>query len=138
MPNGVAELTAERSPRLSKARPFGAFKVVLPPTLVGEIVIFGTGFAPAPPPSCVDRNSTIVNGVFALLDHRLPNESKTSAHGAWIEPAPSSFKTSWGAIVCVPVSPTSEAAAKPSIEVPALFATHRLPVSGENAIPSGP
>ena len=75
----------------------------------------------------VDRNSTIVNGVLALLDHRLPAVSKTSAHGPWIEPAPSSFKTSCGAIVCAPVNPTSEAAAKPSIEVPPLFATHRLP-----------
>ena len=87
---------------------------MLPPSLVGEIVTFGVGCAPEPPPSCVDRNSTIVNGVFALLDHRSPAVSKTSAHGPWIEPAPSSFKTSWGAIVCVPVSPASEAAAKPS------------------------
>jgi len=99
MPNGGAELTAERSPRLSKASPFGAFRVVFPPRLVGEIVTLGTGVAPVPPPSAVAANLTTVKGALALLDHRSPAASKTSAHGAWIEPAPSSLRTSCGASV---------------------------------------
>src|SRR5450755_2101518 len=129
---------AARLPSLSKASPLGALRVVLPPSLTGEIVTLGTGVAPVPPPSAVAANSTTVKGALALLDHKLPAASKTSAQGAWIEPAPSSFKTSCGAMVCAPVRPANEAAAKPSIEVPALLATHRLPVIGENAMPSGP
>src|SRR5579883_2676939 len=129
------------SPRLSKHKPLVAFNVWLPCTVVGLIVVIGVGVPLAI--RLALANSTNVNGVFALLDQRLPAASNASSHGPWMDPWPLSVKVISGVSmgVSIPVVETIGrcAAANSTMLVPTgllvvaligtspLLATQRLP-----------
>src|SRR6202051_1590407 len=139
-PKGAAELIAARLSFWSKAIPLGATRVsnlALPPTisLKGLIVVSGVG-APVVV-ICVGPNFTSVNGEFALLDHRSPAWSNTSAHGPWTELLPASLRTTSGTRTWRPLPIAGRwPALNSKIVVSALFAMYRLPPW--STIPSGP
>src|SRR5258708_4249432 len=97
-PNGGAELIAASSLFSSIAIPLGAARlssvVFLTFTANGLIVVSGVG-SPVMV-IWVGPNLTRVNGALALLDHRSPAVSKKRAHGPWIDPWPSSLRTTSG------------------------------------------
>src|SRR5260370_34154056 len=96
-PKGELALMAASSP-FTNAIPLGAArlssKVFLTLTSNGLIVVSGVGSPVVV--IWVGPNLTRVKGELALLDHRSPAVSNTSAHGPWIDPWPSSLRTTSG------------------------------------------
>src|ERR1700722_18179537 len=153
MLNGVAALVAAMSPMLSKHRPLVPLSVALPMSVVLAIVTAGVGAPLAA--RAVFANFTRENVPPELLDQRLPEESKASSQGPWIELFPSSVRVMFGVRsgVSIPLPTTGRfAAANSTIDVPTalmapvvlpatgtppLLATQRLPALSK-ATPNGP
>src|SRR5580704_3691366 len=153
MLNGIAALVAAMSPRLSKHRPLVPLSVALPMSVMLAIVTAGVGVPVAARDAFA--NSTRENVPPELLDQRLPEASKASSQGPWIELFPSSLRVISGVRsgVSMPLPGTGTcAAANSTIEVPValmapvvlpatgtppLLATQRLPEPSKT-IPNGP
>src|SRR5487761_1004403 len=134
-PNGVSELTTDRSPELSNAIPLGEFRLASPLTMAELNVTAGVGLPLAV--KLALENWTTVPGELALLDQRLPVLSNASAHGPWMEPLPSSDSIMLGVRVTLPLAVGSVDALNSKIVVVPLLAIHRSPLESK-AIPSAP